>query len=307
MQRYQKACSKRHLHVICSLFTTITFKLRFTVPILCAYMCVQYMTTFWKNSIVGGKPDLWQHLSGRPRLTSMDWECAGKVSCFTLKSPALLVHSQGEYYPLQRSLKIHYMVTKVELVSNIACRSLLSLTGSQNNAIKVSIENIPILLLLHGIVAPWIKKLKGSPSGQHFSCNIATQLAQSVYPICSSSYTHARGYLDLKLVFGLIDAPTVFKTRGKSSDAAASKVYVVSGSLSLSRPKWWSTRWDLAFVPLRSCFDAPAHLCTATAASTSCSSVRKSVAEGFWSFCHAYLRAVALWCNHSVVVWTSDL
>lgn len=128
-------------------------------------------------------------------------------------------------------------------------------------------------------------KMLGSSSGEHCRCNVATQLALSVYPICSSSYTRARGYLDLpKWVFGLIDAPV----RGKSSHSAVSKFYLDSGSLSLSRPKWWSTRWNIAFVPLQSWFDAPlaltSALCTVTAASTSCSSVRKIVTEGVWFF-----------------------
>lgn len=148
--------------------------------------------------------------------------------------------------------------------------------------------------------------LKGSSSGEHCRCNVATQLAPSIHPISSSSYTRARGYLDLpKWVFVLIDAPV----SEKSSHTAISEFCLDSGSLSLSRPKWWSARWNLTFVPLQSWFDAPlaltSALCTVTATSTSCSSVREIVTEEVWSFVTLVSRKKPSDLFTQWLVWTS--
>lgn len=154
------------------------------------------------------------------------------------------------------------------------------------------------------------KKLMGSSSGEHFRCNVATRLVLSVYPIFSSSYTHARGYLDLlKWVFGLIDAPIVFETRGESSHTAVSKFYLDSGSLRLSRPKWWSSRWNLLFVPLNHVLMDPwlwQGVCALQQQPPHLVQVYGKLLHGGLVFCQACFQAIALWCIHSVVVWTSD-
>lgn len=177
----------------------------------------------------------------------MDWDYAGKISCFTLKSPALLDHGQLKNDPLQLSLKIQYIQSQKcnwSQILLIACS--WAWLGPRTMPLSEHRKHS------HSPLPRWDRgsineRFMGRWSGEHFRCNVITQLALCVYPTVSSS----GGYPDLlKRVFGLIDAPIVFETRRKSSHSAVSKFYLYSGSLSLSRPKWWSTRWNLVFVPL---------------------------------------------------------